>query len=150
MKRLFLAFDLSDETRQCLASAVSWMLDYEGRVRVVPAKNYHVTLRFLGSTPEEKLGQIQQVLEREAKTIKPCEIHLSEWGVFPDKEPPNIFWIGVEPENNLREIFMRCERALESVGFIKETRGFRAHITLARTGKNNLPLKFHKGWKSLE
>ena len=50
--RLFLAIDLSDEVRSTLTDAASWMARFHGLVKVVWAKNYHVTLKFLGSTPQ--------------------------------------------------------------------------------------------------
>ena len=149
MKRLFLALDLPPETRQSLADAVSWMRAFEDRVKVVPAENYHVTLKFLGPTAEERIGPLLAALEREARAMVPLDLRLEGWGVFPEKGHPNVFWAGVTPVDAALPLFEECESALEPLGFARDTRGFHPHVTLARTGTQNAPAEFLKKWKAL-
>jgi 2'-5' RNA ligase len=42
-------------------------------VRIVPRENLHVTLAFLGSTPEAALGAIGDALQQAAESAKPIE-----------------------------------------------------------------------------
>ena len=149
MKRLFLAFDLSEDVRRSLAGALFWMAGFAGRVKVVPPENYHVTLKFLGPTPEQRLASIRDALEQEACFMAPCELGLAGWGVFPEKGTAKVFWVGVEPAEALRPVFERCESILEKQGFAREMRGFQSHVTVAREGSSPVPADFLERWRSL-
>src|SRR3989338_7459534 len=132
MPRLFLAINLPLELRQTLAAAVAWMGEYRNRVKVVPPENFHVTLKFLGSMPEERISGIQVAVERLAGVGEPLTLSLGVWGVFPDKGHPSVFWISVDPAEVLRPVVDRCEAALETLGFSRETRPLKTHVTLAQ------------------
>jgi 2'-5' RNA ligase len=147
--RLFVALELSDEARRSLADAVSWMVDFGRSIKVVSPENYHVTLKFLGSTPERRVPEIQTALELEASTMKTCELRLTGWGVFPEKGQPKVFWAGVGPAAVLQAAFERCEAAMETCGFARESREFHGHVTLAREGTSGVPEDFLHRWKSL-
>ena len=149
MLRLFLAVDLSPEARQSLADALSWMSEYESQVKIVPPKNYHVTLKFLGATDEERIPLIRTAIEAAAKKNRACELKLNGWGVFPEKGHPKVFWVGVEPTEALGAVFQQCETALEALGYPRETRGFQSHATLARTGQSHAPAGFLERWRSI-
>lgn len=148
MKSLFLAIDLPLDLKQTLAKAVLWMSEYRDRVKVVALENFHVTLKFLGPTPEEKIAEIKSALGRLAGVEKPLGLSLGAWGTFPEKGHPSVFWIGVEPAEILRPVFDRCESALEALGFARETRPFKTHVTLARTGPRHAPVEFLKKWQA--
>ena len=149
MKRLFLALALPSGTRRSLAEAVSWMQAFEDRVKVIPAENYHVTLKFLGSTAEERIAPMQAALEREVRMMTPFDLRFEGWGVFPEKGHPDVFWAGLTPADAVRPLFERCGSVLETLGFARDARGFHAHVTLARTGNQNAPVEFLKKWKAL-
>ena len=148
MLRLFLAVDISPEVRKSLAGALSWMGDYEGRIKIVPAENYHVTLKFLGATEEARIPLIRSALEDAIQNSRACELNVNGWGVFPEKGHSKVFWAGVEPAEALGPVFEACETALETLGYPRETRGFQSHVTLARTGRLRAPADFLERWRS--
>jgi 2'-5' RNA ligase len=58
---------------------------------------------------------------------------LAEVGGFPTLARPRVVWIGVQGETNaLAALARRLDGELHRVGFPRETRAFRAHLTLGR------------------
>jgi 2'-5' RNA ligase len=54
-------------------------------------------------------------------------------GVFPGIKRPRVLWIGLGGEvEALRQLNSRIEDELAGLGFARENRGFKAHLTLAR------------------
>ena len=112
MPRLFLAIDISEPVRQSLAGALSWMRTFGDCIKIVPAENYHLTLKFLGAIGVERISGIQTALEAAAQNVSACDLRLDGWGVFPPRGAPKVFWIGVEPREVLVPIFLNDGKSL--------------------------------------
>lgn len=150
MKRLFLAIDLSDEARETLEKRMMWMRSYAA-VNVVPAANYHITLKFLGSVPDDKVAAIESVTDKIASHFSDFEMRVQGCGYFPTVGHPAVFWAGVEPHDPLVPIFEALEEAFEYQGFLPEKRAFNAHVTLARASRErHASIEFMKQWKALD
>ena len=135
--RTFLAIDLPS----ALHSAIGRKEDKVNReltgVNWVKPGNLHLTLKFLGDTPESKIDEIKNVMEETVKATGPFEITLRGFGVFPDKRSPRTIWTGIEGETMVLEgLAGHIESALVPLGFSKEERSFRPHLTLARIKKD--------------
>ncbi len=100
-------------------------------VRWVRKENLHLTLKFLGDTPEEKVGPLVNVLEPVLAAIAPFRIIGRGIGVFPDIRRARILWAGLEGDD-LARLVMEVERAVEPFGFTKEKRDFKPHLTIGR------------------
>jgi 2'-5' RNA ligase len=93
----------------------------------------HITLKFLGDVPEERLKEISEALERELSGAHGGKIVLQGLGAFPSNERPRVLWVGVaEGSQVLSDLNQRVERALTALGFPREDRPFHPHVTLAR------------------
>lgn len=100
-------------------------------VRWVRKENLHLTLKFLGDTPEEKVGPLVDALEPVLSVIAPFRIIGRGIGVFPDIRRARILWAGLEGDD-LARLVMEVERAVEPFGFEKEKRDFKPHLTIGR------------------
>lgn len=89
----------------------------------------HLTLAFLGETPEDKLGLVREAME--AIRISPFLLHVGGFGYF-RREGGDIFWAGVEKSESLAFLHRQLSAQLRDRGFTLERRGFRPHLTLAR------------------
>ncbi|OGW75460.1 MAG: 2'-5' RNA ligase [Omnitrophica bacterium RBG_13_46_9] len=142
--RTFIALELSEEVQEELAR-IQGNLKYAGAdIKWAKPDNIHLTLKFLGEVEENKLGQIKNILDRIASDNKPFELKLFKLGGFPSLDQPRVLWVGtdngcVEAETIARSI----EEGLEKIGFPKEDRPFRVHLTLGRlkSGKNKVQLR---------
>jgi 2'-5' RNA ligase len=126
-RRLFVAIDLPESTRQLLA-------DLDPRIRGVrwtdPAQ-MHLTLSFLGEVPDEPdlaLREQLSVIEFGAFFLPIVGV-----GAFAAKGAPKIIWIGVgKAHPHLFQIHKRVQEAALAVGLEPELRPWHPHITLAR------------------
>lgn len=109
------------------------------RLSVPRASSLHVTLKFLGDIDQGKIGDISGVMRTVAAKFQPFEAQVIGVGAFPNFRNPRILWIGVEDDGSLGRIAEDIDIGLASVGFPREQRGFRSHVTIARIkSKSNL------------
>lgn len=131
MLRLFIAVELDPEIRERLA-AIHECLP-ASTVRWVRPENLHLTLKFLGEVPQERILQIREALERVAHQHSPLEFVLEGVGAFPDFKRPAVLWVGVSSgQEALRRLARHLERELEGLGARPDKRGFLGHVTLGR------------------
>ncbi|MFB3904667.1 MAG: RNA 2',3'-cyclic phosphodiesterase [Acidobacteriota bacterium] len=103
------------------------------------ADSFHLTLKFLGNIPEQKVDPVGAALERAVVGIAPFQLQVRGLGVFPNPSSARVVWIGVEQSEPLALLQERVEQGLESLEFPREDRPFRPHLTLARLkSKDNL------------
>jgi len=126
-KRLFVAIDLPESTRQLLAS-----LDPHVRgVRWIDPAQMHLTLAFFDDVADdtelalrEKLGAIK---------FGAFFLPITGVGTFSAKGAPKIIWIGVgKAHPHLFQIHKRVHEAALAAGLEPELRPWHPHITIAR------------------
>jgi 2'-5' RNA ligase len=96
-------------------------------------ENVHLTLKFFGNVPREKLTLISNAAARVAGDSARFAIRIGGTGVFPRRSRPQVLWIGVEDSSGrLSDLQQRLEEEFSREGFAKEDRGYRPHLTIAR------------------
>jgi RNA 2',3'-cyclic 3'-phosphodiesterase len=130
-QRLFVAFDVPDDVRARLADAISSLReDVPGKW--VPPQNWHVTVKFLGSTWPRLVDWVHESCARVAAEHEAVETSLSTLGAFPTERRARVLWAGLgDPEERFPAIASALDRALERE-FEPEKRAFTAHLTVAR------------------
>ena len=126
-KRLFVAVDLPEPTRQLLAN-----LDpHIHGVRWTPPAQMHLTLGFFGDVPENVDLKLREKLT--AIQFGAFFLPVNGVGSFSAKGAPKIVWIGVgKAHPHLFQIYKRVQEAALAVGLEPELRPWHPHITLAR------------------
>jgi 2'-5' RNA ligase len=126
-KRLFVAIDLPDSTRQMLAG-----LDPHIRgARWMESDQMHLTLGFFGEVPEDVALRLRERLS--AVEFGAFFLPVNGVGAFSSKGGPKIIWIGVgKAHPHLFQIHKRVLEAALAVGFEPELRPWHPHITIAR------------------
>ncbi len=133
MKRLFLALELPAQVRAALAQAVGPMRRRVDGVKWVAQENLHVTLKFLGDTPEEQIAPIGQRIAGAANEVPPLALAVGALGAFPSLRKPRILWASVSGDlEPLVRLARRIDSDLEPLGFVPEDRPFSPHVTLGR------------------
>lgn len=133
---LFVAVPVPAPARERVAVLVeSLPVPPEGRpVRWVRFDGLHLTLRFLGPTPDERIDAIDAAMAAAAAGERPFRVTLGGAGAFPSARRPRAIWLGiVAGVDVLSRIAERLEDALVDAGWARDTRPFRAHLTLARS-----------------
>lgn len=128
--RIFIAIELPERIKEELKEIQGEFIK-DGDINF--AKDYHITLKFLGEISHTKLERIKERLK--TIIIRPFDLHLSCLGVFPNMKFVQVFWIGVEPENKIKKLQERIDSKLIDV--FKRDKNFKGHITLGRVKKLN-------------
>jgi RNA 2',3'-cyclic 3'-phosphodiesterase len=139
--RLFFAAPLDDAARAAVAAVVEGVRAEEppssnGRrgVRWVRLDGLHLTLRFLGPTDEKRVPDLLAALDAVGGRSSPFGVRIAGAGGFPSESRPRTVWLGVtDGASGLAELAARVDDALESFGWPRPDRPFRAHLTLARS-----------------
>jgi 2'-5' RNA ligase len=129
--RVFVALDVPEEVRGALGYVISRLRETGSGARWIRPEGMHITLKFIGETPEATIPPIRGALAG-LRSPSPVEMSFRGLGFFPDARRPRVFWAGIESSPNLGEIAASVERALEPLGFPREARPFHPHLTLAR------------------
>jgi RNA 2',3'-cyclic 3'-phosphodiesterase len=98
----------------------------------VEIENLHFTYKFLGDIEIEKIPDIIRSLYEQLKTHD-SSFTLKGLGVFPNPKNPRVFFVNIL--NNDRKIFgiyKSIESSLFKLGFEKEKRAFKPHLSLQR------------------
>jgi 2'-5' RNA ligase len=136
--RLFTGLDLSDTVVHTLDGLLD-RLRPAARLKWSPPANLHVTIRFIGEWPEERLPDLRAALGG-LPSHPPIPIHIRNLGFFPNPHSPRVFWAGVEASPDLAALAAETNRALDPLGLKLEGRPFSPHLTLARI-KEPVPLR---------
>ena len=136
--RLFTAIDLPDEVLTNLERLLD-LLKPAASIKWSPIENMHITTRFIGEWPEERLQEVAAVLGA-MRSFAPIPIHVRNLGFFPNPHAPRVFWAGVDAAPDLAALAKETEQALGALGVDQEKRSFSPHLTLARI-KEPVPLQ---------
>src|SRR4051794_20286531 len=132
MPRTFLALSFSVAATRKIAEEVERlkapMNDAGFRVAWVPAANLHLTLKFLGSIPEELVEGVVGGCRRVAARHLPIDAKAVGLGAFPSAQKPNILWVGVDGPPSLLALQRDVEAAMVELGFEKEERAYHPHV----------------------
>ncbi|SRR5579864_1445092 len=128
--RLFTAIDLPPEVISNLESLLT-RLKPAARINWSPPENLHITTKFIGEWPEERLHELTAALR--ALPPRPAiPIAIEKLGFFPNPHAPRVFWAGVHAGDPLVQLARETEDALAALGIAKEQRAYSPHLTLAR------------------
>ncbi len=101
-------------------------LDIPG-IKLVEPVQVHITLKFLGDIPEDKVEPIASALSQ--VNCKPFEARIKGVGIFPKLAYIRVIWLGAE--GNFEALHSDVERVLAAFKFEKDDK-FSPHATLAR------------------
>jgi 2'-5' RNA ligase len=132
--RAFVAVELDPETRKSLRREAERLAASGAEVKWVAEENLHVTMKFLGQVDRRAVPEVLKALKEAVGEVKPFRAEVAGAAFFPTPVRPRIVAAGVEPQaaQGLAELAARLEDALAELGFGRERRAFRAHVTLGR------------------
>lgn len=136
--RLFFAVPVPAAARERVGELIDRVQrevgDGTARIRWVRVEGLHLTLRFLGPTPEDRVEPLRASAEALARTAAPFEIQLSGGGAFPSLARPRSLWVGVQDgAERLASLADALTEAAGECGLVLDTRPFAPHLTIGRT-----------------
>jgi 2'-5' RNA ligase len=136
--RSFIAIDLPKEVLECLEDVSQQLQNKLGKipVRWIPATNIHLTLKFLGDVSESNIEMLTDILESTANGIKQFEFSVGGLGAYPKSHRPRVIWAGVEAPAELMTAQRNLESEMARIGYAREKRPFKPHLTLGRVSRH--------------
>lgn len=147
MLRTFFAIEVGEAARRAAAALVDALRADPGcdAVRWGRPEGFHVTLRFLGPTPEERVPALAAAVREATAGIEPFTLALGALGAFPDARRPRVVFVGVEPAEPVAALAAAVERGVVAAGFAPEARPFHAHLTLGRVREQRRRVRLPAG-----
>ena len=133
--RLFYAVAADEDVKAAAAEALVRLRRSGADYRWVDPRDMHVTLRFLGETPEASLPEVTARLRAAAAASAPFELVYGGVDAFDSLDDPRVVWVGLDegydPMLKLAELLGR-----------DEPRPFSPHLTMGRRRRATTPLEF--------
>jgi 2'-5' RNA ligase len=109
------------------------------RISWAKPASIHLTIKFLGDMDEQAIDPLLVAVERAIGSQIAVNVPLERLGAFPRPQSPRVLWVGPSETwekgaeaKRIAEIHGAIEQACEGLSFLRETKPFTPHLTLAR------------------
>jgi 2'-5' RNA ligase len=134
-ERLFVCVDLPGAFVDDLRAIQETLTPASG-IRATAPEQVHVTLAFVGETPEDTLSTVLDAVESgvDRADLEPFDVAYRGLGVFPNEDYISVVWLGVgDGSSALTRLHHSVVGALEDAGVSVDTHDtFTPHATIAR------------------
>jgi RNA 2',3'-cyclic 3'-phosphodiesterase len=132
--RLFIAIPLPPDLAARAAEILPTTLP---ALRRVKPENLHVTLAFLGQTPDERLVDVTAAATEASASVAPFTLAFTGAGRFPERGRIRVVWLAVaDGAPSILELGVRLYAGLRSRALQFEDRPIAPHLTLARVDED--------------
>jgi 2'-5' RNA ligase len=101
--------------------------------RALPLRNLHATLAFLGSVPERRIAELEDIARRVAGTfVPPCPLMLQFDELAHWVGPKILVALGAGESPAAQALAHVLKSETQAAGFAPDLKAFHAHVTLAR------------------
>ena len=144
--RTFIAIEIPANVRAKIADHINRLRRECPDVRASWSRedNLHLTLKFLGDVPIERIPALSTAVEQAVQHMHPFDLIVKDCGAFPSHGRPKVLWIGVlseppavaggpeAPTSDLQGLHAAIEDHCAAAGFERDMRAFHPHLTMAR------------------
>ena len=137
--RTFVALNLQPAIRNRLHDTLAPLRERMGQVRWVTPDALHLTLKFLGEIDAGATTEVEAALRQTAGRHSPIRLRIGGRGAFPSLRRARVLWVGADGGDALHALHGDVETTLALLGFGRERRPFRPHITVGRVRTDARP-----------
>jgi RNA 2',3'-cyclic 3'-phosphodiesterase len=134
--RTFVGLRVAPGLRPALGKLARELGVLEPALRSPDEADLHVTVQFLGPTPDDDVHRVARALREAVAGIAPIAVRYVGLGAFPEPARARVVWVGVEEEPGSVGALLRLAESvgarLEPLGYPPEHRRFHPHVTLGR------------------
>ena len=133
-KRTFLAISIPSGTEfPALIEKLKKNLQHERYMNYVKTNQIHLTLKFVGETPEEDVPAIIEACRKVAKNHKPFTMDFNRTGIFGSNGTPRVLWLGMtDVPQELYDLEADILDAFDDLGYLRDRQNFVPHLTVSR------------------
>jgi len=142
--RTFIAIELPEKIIYTIDKVQEEIKSYGFKIRWVRPENIHLTLKFLGNTKKADTEKVARAISESVTGCPPIWLSVKGIGVFPGIKRPRVLWLGISKQLDLlTELQKTLDKTLKTMGFPKEKRPFKGHLTLGRIKDKIDPIRLH-------
>ena len=135
MKRTFLAIPIPAGTE--FPALTRWLqsnLEHERRnINWCRTDQIHLTLKFVGDTPDQDIPKIIEACQKVAKNHRPFNMDFNRTGIFGSNHSPRVLWLGMNNEPKaLYDLESDILDAFDELGYFRDRQNFVPHLTVCR------------------
>lgn len=131
--RTFVGISVPNAVKNVKQMLISTMEEEKAEVRWVKHSNLHLTVKFLGFTPENHIESLSEDLDSIAKANNPFDLSVSGTGCFPSEIKPSVLYLGLSGKiQKLSKLVKDTEALMKERGYPKLENDYFPHITVAR------------------
>lgn len=144
MKRTFIAINIEPGKQLLkLEGHLQKKLSNE-KISWVAPQNLHLTLHFLGETPDDKLPVVETILQQLVSGVQPFTFQLEGVSWFKRHGQPSVIFLAIPESGPLTALANKLGQMLGEAGFTIDDRPFKPHLTLSRVKYLNNKIRFYK------
>ena len=135
MKRTFLAIPIPVGAEYpALVERLQKNLEHERRnINWCKTNQIHLTLKFIGDTPDQDIPKIIDACQQVAKRHQPFAMDFNRTGIFGSNHSPRVLWLGMKDEPKaLYELEEDILTAFDQIGYLRDRQNFVPHLTVCR------------------
>ena len=131
--RTFIAVEIPENIASSIRDLQQGLKDYGIDIRWIRPENIHMTLKFLGDVAVVDIDRISGAIYKAVDGTASISLKSKGIGVFPGVKHARVLWVGLTGQ---LEYLMRLQKTLDEnlkdIGFSKEKRPFKGHLTIGR------------------
>ncbi len=133
-KRLFIAIDIPGFMKDNIYGFAAGLWGEDRRIKLVPASNIHITLRFLGNKDISRMVKIEKAIGTTADSFTGFKYEIEgRVDAFPNLCNARVAFLKIgNGGRKISEIYNFLDDNLSRIKIRKEKRKFFPHITIAR------------------
>ncbi len=131
--RLFLSVDIEEKIKDLILDCQDKIESECGNngFRFIPEENMHLTLHFLGDTPQHRVADLEEIVAESCRGLSAAPFTIGSSGSFVTRGVPKVIWAGIENGSILCKIHSRLKKQLQLNDFRVDKRKFVPHLTIA-------------------
>lgn len=140
-ERCFIALPLPEAVQAACGQAIEALRPITPVARWSASAAIHLTLKFLGDVPREDLSALEDAVRAAAAAHATFTLRTGALGMFGSRRRLPVAWLGVEGDlAALAALQDTIETACAGLGFPRDGRTYRPHLTLGRLKRGGGPL----------
>lgn len=148
--RTFIAIELPQHITAALGNLQETLKLFKLNIRWVRPENIHLTLKFLGDIPPDVVDPISRTLSESVRNYDPISLSAKGSGAFPGIKNPRVIWVGLSGQvSQLKMLQQTLAENLAALGYEKDKRTFKGHLTLGRIKGAVDPVKLNAAFNEV-
>jgi len=132
MKRLFVAIKIKPGDQLTGAYRKIKEQLYSDKIKWVNEDNLHITMKFLGDTPDKDVKIVAEKLRNSLDGIRRFDFCIKSFGYFGSSRFPRVLWFGTEDNGQLQQLYEKVNNGLQKYGPPEKSNVFKPHLTIGR------------------